>query len=855
MKPITFLKQLVAIELEQLALLIRTYRTVAQRSPLWHQIVWDLTQRVLDSDEINNAMSYAVEMKAEDLLTQAVEQSEELLRLKNSPMTGLEASKRASYSVLKENVFRTLVEHARASQQTSDAPQMSPPVSGSYGNFISLGDISEAFANLNRPLSAALLLFVAVVLLLFLIVNIAVAATLGSIFVLLIDLILILSGSALFFLAVQSSARWTLPEKDADNLMRTEIAPFVRERVNAELRRAKLQDTFHITIAPALTELSDREQVVETATMRRLRMSLNTMAYGSIGISGLRGTGKSVLLRAFCDERFGQPDVPELGILFSAPVDYDGRDFIIHLFSTLCLRVVNLARAPGRMSRLRPFIVNLYQIGAIIGVCLIGAERGVKLSHKQIGFSERILLALIVMLVFLALLSRFTGVRFTGARFITTRQPESGAAIDPVTGAAVKDRDAAVLITVTALVIMLIGVLAFLNTNIFISPHSAVSVFSRMKKYWPSIVVLVAVISVAIANQAIPRMRDRKRPRNIADRASDYLRRLELIRTVTKGHSAAMIGFAGRIQFNRNYANQLTERDLTLPAIVELYRDFASDAAVWWRARHGGQGRIVIGIDELDKIANTESAERFLNEIKAVFGTPGCLYIVSVSEEASLQFERGSFGFRSSLDNAFDDIFTTDILSPSGTRDLLLSRLAGIGDPFIVLCHVLSGGVSRDALRTARAIVEARCNGFVNLKEITGFLVSREINDLKKGLLSAYGGKAIADHRQPLEGGLVEALHNDQWPGTDSQTLLSAATSSLKSKSPELHSALCFFATIYDIAVNESSVPWGGFFVPGIVADAAQDLAGAHSWLSNDPDAALELVRAARGKLRFRPIE
>ena len=69
-----------------------------------------------------------------------------------------------------------------------------------------------------------------------------------------------------------------------------------------------------------------------------------------------------------------------------------------------------------------------------------------------------------------------------------------------------------------------------------------------------------------------------------------------------------------------------------------------------------------------------------------------------------------------------------------------------------------------------------------------------------------------------------------------------------------MHTALCFFATVYDLIVSENGESWAAYFVPGIMQDAINDLAGARSWLSSDPDLAIELVRAARSKLRLVPI-
>jgi hypothetical protein len=57
--------------------------------------------------------------------------------------------------------------------------------------------------------------------------------------------------------------------------------------------------------------------------------------------------------------------------------------------------------------------------------------------------------------------------------------------------------------------------------------------------------------------------------------------------------------------------------------------------AAWQRSAHGGHGRVVIGIDEVDKIRDGDRAEAFLNDIKAIFGTPGCLYLSRRRKERS----------------------------------------------------------------------------------------------------------------------------------------------------------------------------------------------------------------------------
>jgi hypothetical protein len=859
------LRTIIAGQLKQLTLLYGAYQTVLQRSlSCYEQVICDATRHVLDSSEFKNAMSFA-KLKANDLIVRAIEHTEELIALENSPMDGLSIRQRISYSTFKDAIVNTLKEYGTPLPDNPDQerpPHLYRPIftghNGLISGFIYIfinKDIGTAFADLAVPMANALAALILASPILLITINVTIGAVFGGGIVLSVDFLLaIIAGFSLWVVAL-SSPTWTLPEKDIDTLGRTIIAPFIRRQINDELRRAQLEDSFHITIAPALIELSDREQVVETATMRRLRTLLNTMTYGSIGVSGARGTGKSVLLKAFCDEKFGRSDAPELGILASAPVDYDGRDFILHLFSALCQKITDLADTPHSVSVMRRHMVTLYQIGVAVGGCLIAAEAGVKLSLAQFGFAERLLLATVAMTALLAILSRFTGVRFTGIRFIIIVQDQmlEDGETKPASANLRRERRTAILITFATFILAVISAVAFVNSKVYISPHSIVKSFPKMRRFEPGVLVLAVAISIAIATSHTSRAR-KARPRNLADQARDYLRRIDSIRTITTGQSAA-IGLGGnRIQLNRSKASQLTERDLTMPAVVDLYRDFTSDVVAWWRARHGGRGRLVIGIDELDKITNTESAERFLNEIKAVFGIPDCLYVVSTSEDALLQFEKKSLGFRSAFDSAFDDIIRVDIFSPADTRDLLLRRLAGIGDPFIVLCHTLSAGLSRDVLRTARMIIEARCSGLVGLTDICNFLISREIADLKKGMLAAHASWSISGHKKSLESTFIEALMDDRWPGTDSQELLSAATPSLRTRSPEMHTALCFFATVCDLAINENNMPWAAYFVSGVMQDAIEDLAGARSWLTSDPDVSLELVSAARGKLGLRPI-
>jgi len=100
--------------------------------------------------------------------------------------------------------------------------------------------------------------------------------------------------------------------------------------------------------------------------------------------------------------------------------------------------------------------------------------------------------------------------------------------------------------------------------------------------------------------------------------------------------------------------------------------------------------------------------EDFLNDIKGIFGVPGCYYLVSVSEDAAAGFERRGAPFRDVFDSSFDDVISLRPLDLVSGRKILHGLLLGWTEPFIGLCFVLSGGLPRDLWRVAHELVAQR---------------------------------------------------------------------------------------------------------------------------------------------------
>lgn len=195
-------------------------------------------------------------------------------------------------------------------------------------------------------------------------------------------------------------------------------------------------------------------------------------------------------------------------------------------------------------------------------------------------------------------------------------------------------------------------------------------------------------------------------------------------------------GWSGKIgvpkvgaEIGRTEQLQLARRPLTLPELVEDFRSHLRDVAEKLARIFQSEGAtVVIGIDELDKIDSAEDAQRFVNEVKGVFGVPGCHFLVSVSEDALSSFERRGLPMRDAFDSAFDAIVHVDHLRLADSVRLLSRRVMGMPVPFFCLCHCLSGGLPRDLLRVARetaAISRRKPN--TSLGEVCADLVGIEL--------------------------------------------------------------------------------------------------------------------------------
>ena len=150
-------------------------------------------------------------------------------------------------------------------------------------------------------------------------------------------------------------------------------------------------------------------------------------------------------------------------------------------------------------------------------------------------------------------------------------------------------------------------------------------------------------------------------------------------------------GVAARVRTSRE--RELTERPATLSSLVNDLRALAAEAGEV-------AGRVVIAIDELDKMSEPEKVRALLRDIKGIFEVPRVHFLVSVSDEAASSLTLGALTGRNEFNSSFYTVIEVPPAPPERCAELLALRTGTRTDVGITL-GILSGGNPREVLRIA----------------------------------------------------------------------------------------------------------------------------------------------------------
>jgi hypothetical protein len=417
--------------------------------------------------------------------------------------------------------------------------------------------------------------------------------------------------------------------------------------------------------APGLRSLRSEDYVVPTRMFEQFRQKLSAMGGGALGIAGPRGVGKSTLLTAFQKGRFLEP-------------------------GQLPPPLVVFEAVPTHYNP-RDFALHLYA----------------RLCQAAMDMARR-----------------------DGARLKRRWR--------------LRARRRTILTVVNLTVVWVsLGILAPVLTR---DPQETPAHWIQRIWWLAGIVILVCTVAFKVAAdryalpESILNRSARATPRYLIDLYRQAEQRLNDIRfqqRFTTGWSGK-VGIPFGSELSHSGSAEWTAQAKSYPEIIHEIRAFLRLTLEAIGQRPGALTEpVVIIIDELDKITSGELVVEFINELKAMFGveattTQGryaCVYLVSISEDAIVAFQRRGVLIGDAFDSAFDDVFTMEPLTLQDTYNLLRQRVIGMPGPFLALCHCLAGGLPRELLRSARDIVSSGGPGSapIPLADAARLLVGQEL--------------------------------------------------------------------------------------------------------------------------------
>jgi len=412
------------------------------------------------------------------------------------------------------------------------------------------------------------------------------------------------------------------------------IQPFFRLWANSMIT-ARFDRNFSIFDATGLHQARARRYLMETNATKQLKRIMIQLDGGAVGIIGPRGAGKTTILETLTSETTiiephtgtGQPSAGagRLLLVENAPLEYQPREFALHLYARLCQQIIQLVQStsPAR--------------NGIIGL---------RIHRFNVLF----------LLLILAAGISTTWLLDTGSHVISADLLQLALIIGTLS-------IAAVALTVT---------------------------LNRVRRPQPVTI-------------------DEDRPVSLASLRRQAERRLMQVRYLQR-HTVGWSGTlsAGGAQAASSHNVEFAQQTMTHPEVVHAFRDFLRSTVEILATEYGSlPAPVIIAIDELDRLP-PESSASFISEIKALLSPPlpGCLYLMAVSDEAMFSLDTAGNVSQDFFYSAFDAMIHVGHLELEDAARLLRARAIGLPDPFLWLCHCLSGGLPRELIRIARAVTE-----------------------------------------------------------------------------------------------------------------------------------------------------
>ena len=245
--------------------------------------------------------------------------------------------------------------------------------------------------------------------------------------------------------------------------------------------------------------------------------------------------------------------------------------------------------------------------------------------------------------------------------------------------------------------------------------------------------------------------------------------------------ASAGVSFKGL--FNLAGKRTLTSRALTLQSLTDRYQDYVSSLLTHYN------GKLIVIIDELDKMVDPEDVKRVLLELKGALFQRGCYYLISISEDCAKAFHGRLIEGRDIFESTFEDIIAIRQMASSAARKMVGNRLKTdksapeLSDTAIDILTVFSGAIPREIVRHLRDIVLVpRGEKSVNPKSIGCDIFEKEVNQWMDQLRTApYAGQhliVLRENCQELLKALPKSMEED-WPDQANESVKDGSKKSI----------------------------------------------------------------------------
>jgi hypothetical protein len=439
------------------------------------------------------------------------------------------------------------------------------------------------------------------------------------------------------------------------------VLPFIRQVMNdPSIQKEYYGVYFNVRKAPGL-QGDDLDFRVDTAGSKRLMEKLDGIpGGGNFGIAGPRGSGKTSVLTAICDGRLaihqgqGTPSGSPFRVLVSAPVEFSSREFLLHLFSVMC----------------RTYIWEFTKLTTGPELPTVESRFRGPVRRRSGTLSVLFFVSSLIVLAF-AVPARLWR-QYWQEHAVPRLAKLYGKNWDEA------KKDAA-------------------KVTLFVGKLDTRAIVVGLILLTISFVFLGMLLRRLIAH-AFALRENTLRAGQLGWHAREMLQRIKFQQSYSSGWSGTLK--LPIVEGGLNGAKNMAENQMSLPDIVASIKGFLRRVA---RER-----RVIVAIDELDKVDSDVKAGQFLNDLKGIFYVPNCFYLVSVSEEALSNFELRGLPFRDAFDSAFDEVAHFRYLAYSESRLLLERRVIGLPAAYLCLCHCTAGGLPRDLIRVARELMLLR---------------------------------------------------------------------------------------------------------------------------------------------------